>query len=270
MDHPPAFWLVYKPVLFLKKPISEKIDLQASGQGKIWLGCSSLIIFVVGVGLTLLYGIESGAYCFFLLIVVVVFGFMNNSKESNIVITASYISGGTVFRKITRWEKLSRVWMGQYDLLWEGKNAKGGKPYICKTSYGQFGRECQHNQSQVPIDLAIEWIELLRNASSEMERRELIQKFRGTVQRSLRAISSLAPEEQAKANMLLKELRSFSSGYREERKMEIRQYFVKKGWDIPKTKTSPLMEVFFYFYVFLLIPGCLFFIFYILFKYCLA
>ena len=31
-----------------------------------------------------------------------------------------------------------------------------------------------------------------------------------------------------------------------------------------------MMEVFFYFYVFMLIPGCLFVIFYILLKYCLA
>ena len=262
--------MVHNPVSFLRKPTTDKIVLQTTGQGKAWLGCSSLIIFVLGVGLTILYGIESGAYCFFLLIVVVVFGLMDNSKESNIVLTTSYISGGTVFRKIIKWERLSRVWMGEYDLLWEGKNTRGGKPYICKTAYGQFGRECQHNQSQVPIDLAIEWIEVLRDASSETERRELIRKFRGSDPRSLRTISSLAPEEQAKANKLLKELKSFSSGYREERKMEIRQYFASKGWEIPTTKNSALMELLFYFYALILIPGCLLIIFYILFKYCLA
>lgn len=262
--------MVHNPVRFLRKPTTEKIVLQASGQGKIWLGCSSLIIFVVGLGLTLLYGIESGAFCFFLLVVVVVFGLMNNSKESNIVLTASYISGGTVLRKITKWERLSRVWMGEDNLLWEGKHASGGKPYICKTPYGQFGRECQHNQSQVPIDLAIEWIEVLRDASSETERRELIRKFRSLAPRSLRSISNLAPQEQAKANKLLKELKSLRSGYRKERKMEIRQYFANKGWEIPTTKTSALMEGLFYFYAFILIPGCLFVIFYILLKYCLA
>ena len=220
----------------------------------------------------MVYGIGSGAYCFLLLIVVVLFGLMNNSKESNIVLTASYVSGGTLFRKVTQWDRLGRVWMGQYDLLWKGRNAKGGKPYTCKTAYGPFGRECQHNQRHVSIDLAIEWIEALRDASSETERRELIRKFRGSAPRSLSAIASLSPEEQAKANKLLKELNSFSIGsrYRKERKMEIRQYFANKGWEIPPTTPSALMEVFFYFYVFILIPGCLFVIFYILFKYCLA
>ena len=100
----------------------------------------------------------------------------------------------------------------------------------------------------------------------------MIRKFRGSAPRSLSAIDSLSPEEQAKANKLLKELNSFSIGsrYRKERKMEIRQYFANKGWEIPPTTPSALMEVFFYFYVFILIPGCLFVIFYILFKYCLA
>ena len=184
--------------------------------------------------------------------------------------TASYISGGNVIRKITQWEKLSRVWMGKSNLLWEGRNAKGGKPYICKTSYEGFGRECQHNQRQVSIDLAIEWIEALRHESSEEGCRELIRKFRRSSPQSLRAISSLTPKEQAKASKLLKELHSISLGYRKERKMEIRQYFANKGWEIPITKPSALMEEFFYFYIFMLIPGCLLIIFYILFKYCLT
>ena len=256
----------------MRKPDAEQIVLQASGSKKIWLVCASVLILVLGVLLTLANGIQSGAYCFFTLILVIIGGLVDTSKGSNIVLTGKSICGGKIFRKSTDWDRLGKVWMAQYDLVWKGRNAKGGKPYTCKTAYGPFGRECQHNQRHVSIDLAIEWIEALRDASSETERRELIRKFRGSAPRSLSAIDSLSPEEQAKANKLLKELNSFSIGsrYRKERKMEIRQYFANKGWEIPPTTPSALMEVFFYFYVFILIPGCLFVIFYILFKYCLA
>lgn len=192
----------------------------------------------------MVYGIGSGAYCFLLLIVVVVFGLMNNSKESNIVLTYSYVSGGTVFRKVTQWDRLGSVWMGQYDLLWKGRNAKGGKPYTCKTAYGQFGRECRHNNRHVSIDLALEWIEALRDAGSEGERRELIRKFMEATPRTVRSIASLAPDERAKADKLLKELHGGSSQNWRERKMEIRQYFASKGWAIPQNEPSPAKRVF--------------------------
>ena len=74
----------------------------------------------------------------------------------------------------------------------------------------------------------------------------MIRKFSGSAPRSLSAIASLSPEEQAKANKLLKELNSFSIGsrYRKERKMEIRQYFAGKGWAIPQNEPSPAKRVF--------------------------
>ncbi|MBT3665838.1 MAG: hypothetical protein HN548_00015 [Opitutae bacterium] len=254
----------------MRKSDTEKIVLQASGQGKAWLGCSSLLFFGLGVGLTMAYGLESGAYCFFLLIASVVLGLMDNSKESNVVLTRKYLYGGTTFRKSMEWGRLGKVWAGQYDIHWEGIKAKGGKSNICKTAYGNFGRECQHNQRHVSIDLAIEWIEALRDALSDEDRQELIRRFKRAAPQSERSIASLSPEEQAKANKLLKELKSWSSGYRQERKMEIRQYFANKGWAIPPTKHSTLVNALVYFYLFLLIPGCLFIIFYILVKYCLA
>ncbi len=230
----------------MREPNAEQIVLQASGSKKIWLVCSSVLILVLGVLLTLANGIESGAYCFFMLIFVIIGGLVDTSKRSNIVLTGKSICGGTIFRKSTDWDRLGKVWLARYDLVWKGRNAKGGKPYTCKTAYGQFGRECRHNKKLVSIDLATEWIEALRDAGSESERRELIRKFRVTTPRTLRSIASLAPDERAKADKLLKELHVGSSGNWRERKMEIRQYFAGKGWAIPQNEPSPSKRVFGY------------------------
>ena len=80
-----------------------------------------------------------------MLIFVIIGGLVDTSKGSNIVLTGKSICGGKIFRKSTDWDRLGKVWMAQYDLVWKGRNAKGGKPYTCKTAYGQFGRECRHN-----------------------------------------------------------------------------------------------------------------------------
>ncbi len=228
----------------MRKPDAEQIVLQASGSKKIWLVCASVLILVLGVLLTLANGIQSGAYCFFTLIFVIIVGLVDTSKGSNIVLTGKSICGGKIFRKSTDWDRLGKVWMAQYDLVWKGRNAKGGKPYTCKTAYGQFGRECRHNNRHVSIDLALEWIEALRDAGSEGERRELIRKFRKATPRTVRSIASLAPDERAKAEKLLKELHGGSSQNWRERKMEIRQYFAGKGWAIPQNEPSPAKRVF--------------------------
>ena len=169
---------------------------------------------------------------------------MNNSKESNIVITASYISGVT-FRKITRWEKLSRVWMGQYDPLGR-KECEGRKAVICKTSYGQFGRECQHNQSQVPIDLArVDWTPkecFFRDGASGIDPK--VQRFGST---KLKAFQALP----LKSRHTICCSRNWEASARQGgKKMEISNTLSKR-MEIPKLKL-PLDGSIFHFYVFLL------------------
>lgn len=225
----------------LTEPHDETIVLQASGQKKIWLIGSSTLIFVIGVLLSLAFGIQSGAYCFFLLPFVLIGGFLDTSKKSNIIITAYYLKGGTSLRRKTPWNLLGRIWKGQYDLLWESCRKKGGKSVSCKTAYGNFGRECLHNGRSVSIGLAIEWIEALRDASSENERLDLIRKFRGTAPQRLLPVDGLGVEEKAKALGLLKEYKRWNVSGERERKMEIRQYFIEKGWAFPPASRTKIV-----------------------------
>jgi len=225
----------------LTEPHNETIVLQASRQKKIWLIGSSAFIFIVGVLLFFAFGIQGSAYCFFLLPFVLIGGFLDTSKKSDIIITAHCLRGGTFLRRKTSWNLLGRIWKGRYDLLWESCLTKGGKSVSCKTAYGNFGRECLHNGRSVSIGLAIEWIEALRDASSEKERLDLIRKFRGAAPQRILPIDDLGAEEKAKALDLLKEYKRWNVSGERERKMEIRQYFIEKGWAFPPASRTKIV-----------------------------
>ncbi len=107
------------------------------------------------------------------------------------------------------------------------------KAISSQTPHGPLGRECLHNGRQVSRQLAIEWIEALRDAPSETERKALIRKFRGNAPRTLRPLAKLDPVERAKGEEFLEELKHLRGEYAIDRKMEVLQYFKEKGWAFP-------------------------------------
>ena len=225
----------------MRSPRGNSIILKAGRQKKIWLIGVSALFIVLGLALVS-YAPESAmgilAFIGFFLVIFVVGGLIDTSKAARITLTVSSIRGGTLRQKTIPWDELGDVWIGDEALIWERQDSSESKAISCQTPYGPLGRECLHNGRAVSLELAIEWIEALRDASSEGDREELLRKFRGAAPKILRSLNQLATEERAKAQQLLSEIKNLRGEYGFDRKMEVRQYFQEKGWGFPKQNVS--------------------------------
>jgi hypothetical protein len=225
----------------MRSPGGNSIVLKAGRQKKIWLVGVSVLFIVLGLVLvSFAPGSAMGVLAFigFFLVIVIVGGLVDTSKGARITLTVASISGGTLRRKTIPWDQLGDVWVGDETVEWESSDSSGSKATSCQTPYGPMGRECLHNGRTVSLELAIEWIEALRDASSEEERAELLRKFRGAAPKILRSLNQLTTEERAKAQQLLSEIKNLGGDYSFDRRMEVRQYFKEKGWAFPKQNVS--------------------------------
>jgi len=225
----------------MKSPRGTSIVLKAGRQKKIWLVGVSTLFIVLGLALVS-FAPESAmrilAFIGFFLAIVIVGGLVDTSKGARITLTTSSISGGTLRRKTILWDQLGDVWVGDEVLVLERIDASGSTASSCQTPYGPMGRECLHNGRTVSLELAIDWIEALRDASSEGDREELLRKFRRTAPKILRSLNQLSAEERVKAQQLLSEIKNLRGEYSIDRRMEVRQYFKEKGWAFPKQNVS--------------------------------
>ncbi|MFP6900680.1 MAG: hypothetical protein VCA36_07030 [Opitutales bacterium] len=161
----------------MTSPGGNSIVLKAGRQKKIWLVGVSALFIVLGLVLVLIApGSAAGVLAFigFFLVIFIVGGLVDTSKGARIILTVSSISGGTLRRKTIPWGAHGDAWIGDEVLMWERQDSSGSKAGSCQTPYGALGRECLHNGRSVSRELAIEWIEGMRDASSESEREALL------------------------------------------------------------------------------------------------
>ncbi|MDG0964810.1 MAG: hypothetical protein P8P49_00200 [Opitutales bacterium] len=244
--------------------MEKNIILKVGHESKKWLIGVSIFLLILGIICFFALGIGSSVFIFSTLICVTLGGTLQILKAPNIVITSKYISGGSWrTRRTTSWDKLGTVSANRYFFLWEDKKYKTQK---IKTSFDHFGRVCDHNGRQVAKELAIEWVESIRDAGSEEKRETLIKKMRQLGPQKIISRNELSEKDRNKSKKLVKEYKSLK--YRpntSERKVEIINYFRDKGWKFPNSEIYSKLEVktgklillftavFFVFFFFLLI-----------------
>ena len=151
-------------------------------RAKFVIGCSSLII-LGGLGFYFLYLssgralIFSGVGIFFLLL-----GLWQKATKDELVLTPSRLRFKPFLMppETIPWEDLVEASDDETDLTLErlDKSDPNASPYSHCIEYDDWGRECSGNGRVVPLELAVEWIEALRNAGSDEERSALIQKWK--------------------------------------------------------------------------------------------
>ena len=167
----------------------------------------------------------------FALVFIIGEALVKSSPFTRITMTRRFLSGGTLRRRTIEWEKLGDVWEGDETIEWESTDAK---PITYQTPWHEIGRECAHNGRHVSMRLAIDWIEALRDAESEIEREALLRKFRKAAPKALTPLNQLSAKDRAKADELVSEIRNFRGTGRAQRIVEIQQLFRNKGWQPPK------------------------------------
>ena len=199
-----------------------------------------IIRFLFFMGILLLIVVTDGFnpfYWFVVIILIVIFGYFEVSKDSNLLLTPNYLQGGTFFRCRSEWNKITEVYTNESHIYWE-EVSKKGKILQRKSPYNNWGRECLQNGKKVSKDLAVEWINKLRKAESKNERIQLLTDFRQIRSTKERLIRTLPEEEKEIANRLFEEFKNIKGEYKLERRMEIAQYFKQKGWVLPKLEIS--------------------------------
>ena len=221
-------------------------NLSSSSTATITLKASKAFIIIwilrslLFIGILLLILLTDGSkpfYWFVVFILIILFGYFEVSKDSNLLLTPNYLQGGTFFRCRSEWNKITEVYTSESHIYWE-EVSKKGKILQRKSPYNHWGRECLQNGKKVSKDLAIEWINKLRKADSENERIQLLTDFRQIRPPKERFIRTLPEEEKEMANRLFEEFKNIKGEYRTERRMEIAQYFKQKGWILPKLEIS--------------------------------
>jgi len=243
-------------------------NLSSSSTATITLKASKAFIIIwilrslLFIGILLLILLTDGSkpfYWFVVFILIILFGYFEVSKDSNLFLTPNYLQGGTFFRCRSEWNKITEVYTSESHIYWE-EVSKKGKILQRKSPYNHWGRECLQNGKKVSKDLAIEWINKLRKAESKNERIQLLTDFRQIRSTKERLIRTLPEEEKEIANRLFEEFKNIKGEYRAERRMEIAQYFKQKGWVLPKLEISEerkiigcLVIVFLFGFLFLII-----------------
>ena len=139
-----------------------------------WIGTTVFMIFIIIFSLSTeilnyIWAIYMAIFFFFV-------GLVRTSKQNNLKITQSFIEVGLFFRKKTSWDQISRVYSDLDYLYWE-EITRDQKVKTHKVPYEHWGRECVQNGKKVSKELALEWIQKLRESKSVRERIELISEF---------------------------------------------------------------------------------------------
>ena len=137
-----------------------------------WIGTTVFMIFIIIFSLSTeilnyIWAIYMAIFFFFV-------GLVRTSKQNNLKITHSFIEVGLFFRKKTSWDQISRVYSDLDYLYWE-EITRDQKVKTHKVPYEHWGRECVQNGKKVSKELALEWIQKLRESKSVRERIELIK-----------------------------------------------------------------------------------------------
>ena len=213
-----------------------------------WIRTTGFMIFIIIFSLSTeilnyIWAIYMAIFFFFV-------GLVRTSKQNNLKITHSFIEVGLFFRKKTSWDQISRVYSDLDYLYWE-EITRDQKVKTHKVPYEHWGRECVQNGKKVSKELALEWIQKLRESKSVRERIKLISEFVTIRTIRKKEISELSQEEQKKAKALLQKYKNAGGEYRMERRNEIRQYFEQKGWGLPQPKVSEGKKVMGYIFIIL-------------------
>ena len=161
-----------------------------------WIGTTVFMIFIIIFSLSTeilnyIWAIYMTIFFFFV-------GLVRTSKQNNLKITHSFIEVGLFFRKKTSWDQISRVYSDLDYLYWE-EITRDQKVKTHKVPYEHWGRECVQNGKKVSKELALEWIQKLRESKSLRERIELISEFATIRTLTKKEISELSQEEQKKS-----------------------------------------------------------------------
>lgn len=202
---------------------------------RVWIiRCVLAVVFFV---LFLQIEIFNPIYYSIVLGAIILGGFFESSKNSNLLLTPTHIEGGIFFRSKTVWSEITETYTCSEYLYWE-EISKKGKILTRKSPFNHWGRECLQNGKQVSKDLVIDWISKLRKAESKSERVQLLRDFRKIATTRERLIRTLPEEEKENANRLFQEYKNIEGENRTERRIEIAQYFKQKGWILPKIEIS--------------------------------
>ena len=106
------------------------------------------------------------------------------------------------------------------------KSDPNASPYSHCVTYDDWGRECIGNGRVVPLELAVEWIEALRNAGSDEERSALIQEWKHQEWKQPWEQTEIEPKERRKST-LFKKRRRFRILNPEKGKSRLRMLFRK-------------------------------------------
>ena len=199
-------------------------------RAKFVIGCSSLII-LGGLGFYFLYLasgralIISGCGIFFLLL-----GLWQKATKDELVLTPSRLRYKPFLmpRETIPWEDVVEASDDAPDLNLErlDKSDPNASPYSHCIEYDDWGRECSGNGRVVPLELAVEWIEALRNAGSDEERSALIQEWKHQEWNQPWEQTEREPKERRKST-LFKKRRLFRILNPEKGKSRLRKLFKK-------------------------------------------
>ncbi len=199
-------------------------------RAKFVIGFSSLII-LGGLGFYFLYLpsrhalIFSAFGVFFLLL-----GLWQKASKDELVLTPSHLRCKPMLmpRETIPWEDVVEALDDAPDLTLGrlDKSDPNASPYSHCIAYDDWGRECIGNGRVVPLELAVEWIEALRNAGSDEERSALIQEWKHQEWKQPWEQTEIEPKERRKST-LFKKRRRFRILNPEKGKSRLRMLFRK-------------------------------------------
>ncbi len=212
------------------------IVLKPGQQKIIGMGCTFSIFAGLGLFMNFMLPQHKGAILLLIgvaLVFIMGEALVKSSPSTRITMTRRFLSGGTLRRKTIAWEKLGAIWSDEGTIKWKSNDAQS---ISCQIPWHETGWVCAHNGRPVSLALAMDWIEALRDAQSEVERDKLLRKFRKVAPKTFTPLNKLSTTDQAKADELLRGIKNFQGAERSRRVSETIQLFREKGWAPPKAK----------------------------------